>query len=158
MAWLALPASGELVGPTGGGLGLVGPGDAVVVVVVDPVGGGGPVVVVAVVVVPVVLVVLVVVAPDPTTIVPVMKVCRSQWKVYVPGVLNVQLPLQPGLSGLWGSGGTAPVLCPAVCVHELGAGPVPKSALCMVEPDGYENVTVPPVAMFTVLPPPAASH
>jgi hypothetical protein len=146
---LALPARGELVGPTGGGFGLVGEGEGVVPVVVV---GGGPVVVVVALVV---VVVVVVVPPEPTTIVPVMKKCASQWNVYVPGVLNVQLPVQPGPVALCGSGGTAPELAPAVWVHELGAAES-KSALWKLPPAGYENVTVPPGAILTVLPPPPA--
>lgn len=106
------------------------------------------------VVVPVVVVPVVVPFPC-TTIVAVMNVCRSQWNVYVPGVLNVHVPLHPAAVGPCGSGGTAPLLAPAVCVHELGCGPLPKSALCSLEPLGYENVTVPPcaiVACVEVLP------
>lgn len=45
-----------------------------------------------------VVVVVVVVGPS-TTIVAIMNGCRSQWKVYVPGVLNVQVPLHPGAVG-----------------------------------------------------------
>jgi hypothetical protein len=95
------------------------------------------VVVVPVVVVPVVLVVLVVGGGDATTrIVAVMNRCRSQWNVYVPAALKVHVPLQPGELGVCGSGGTAPLLGPAVCVQLLGYGPVPKSALCALNPWG----------------------
>lgn len=123
-AWLELPASGELVGPTGGGVGLV-------VVVV-----GGGVVVVAVEVVVLVVVVVPVVVPLPwTTTVPVMNGCASQWNVYVPGWLNVHDPLHPGPVAACGSGGTDPLLEPAVCVHELGSL-APKSALWTLAPVG----------------------
>jgi hypothetical protein len=45
-------------------------------------------------------VVVVVVVPGACTmIVAVMDGCRSQWNVYVPGVLNVQVPLHPGAAG-----------------------------------------------------------
>jgi hypothetical protein len=52
---------------------------------------------VAVVVVGWVVGVVEVVVPTefPTTIVPVMNECRSQWNVYVPAVLKVHVPLQP---------------------------------------------------------------
>ena len=103
-----LPASGE-------GLGFV----PLVFVVVEPpvvgigIGMGmfiGIVVVSGVVPVPVVeppggvVVVVVVVASLPTTIVPVMNGCRSQWNVYVPGVSKVQLPVQPGAVAAVGIG------------------------------------------------------
>jgi hypothetical protein len=42
--------------------------------------------------------------------------------------------------------------------HELGWGPVPKSTLCMLTPVGYENDTVPPVAIVTLVPPVDASN
>jgi hypothetical protein len=69
----------------------------------------------------VVVVVPVVVPPGPsTTTVPVMNGWRSQWNVYVPGVLNVQVPVQPGEVGWLGSGGTAPDDVPAVWVQLVG--------------------------------------
>jgi hypothetical protein len=101
------------------------------------------------------VVVVVVVASPPTTIVPVMNVCLSQWNAYVPGVLNVQLPDQPGAVAAAGIGGawSAPLT-----VQEVGCGPLPKSTLCSLLPVGYEKFTVPPVAMFTVvLPSPAVN-
>jgi hypothetical protein len=70
-----------------------------------------------------------------TATLPVMKGCRSQWNVYVPGWLNVHVPVQPAPVGTRGSGGTAPDLSPAVCAHELGC-PVVKWALCSLWPLG----------------------
>jgi hypothetical protein len=73
--------------------------------------------------------------------------------------LNVQLPLHPGPVNVGGSGGTAPLLVPAVWVHELGCGPEPKSALCALLPLGYEKLTVPPWAIVAcVAVPPLTSH
>ena len=90
-----------------------------------------------------------------TPMVPTMNWCRSHWNLYVPGVLNVQVPLHPATVGRCGSGGTEPLPRPAVCVHELGL-PEVKSALCSLNPMGYENETVPPCAMVIVVPPPPA--
>jgi hypothetical protein len=114
-----LPARGET--------GVVWP-----VVVVVGIGMFIGIVIVPVVVDPVVVVgsvEVVVVAWVPTLIVPVMNVCSSQWNVYVPGVLNVQLAVQPGACGVLGTGGVA-LLPPTM--HELGCGPVPKSTLWML--------------------------
>jgi hypothetical protein len=80
-----------------------------------------------------------VVVPGPldcTTTVPVMLVCRSQWNEYVPGVVNMQLPAQPGPVGLCGSGGTDPLDGPCVWLQAGVAGPLLKSTLCMVLPCG----------------------
>jgi len=41
-----------------------------------------------------------VVLVPPTTTVPAIDVCKSQWKLYVPGVLNVHVPLQLGAVGV----------------------------------------------------------
>jgi hypothetical protein len=95
----------------------------------------------------------VVVVCSPTSIVPIMNGWWSQWNVYVPAVLKVQVADHPGAVGVLGTGG-AWALPPTV--HEVGCGPVPKSTLCVVPPDGYEKLTVPPGAIVTVLPPPAA--
>jgi hypothetical protein len=65
-----------------------------------------------------------------------MNECRSQWNVYVPGVLNVHEPLQPGGVGECGTGGTGPLPAPAVCVQPLGGSPLPKSALWLLLPLG----------------------
>jgi hypothetical protein len=127
-------------GPAEVGLDDVPGSVAVAAVVVVPV-GMVDVVVVSVVVVPVVVVPVVVVlvvggGGATTRIVAVMNRCRSQWNVYVPAALKVHVPLQPGELGVCGSGGTAPLLGPAVCVQLLGYGPVPKSALCALNPWG----------------------
>jgi hypothetical protein len=74
--------------------------------------------------------------PDCTTTVPVMLVCRSQWNEYVPGVLNVQVPAQPGPVGLCGRGGTEPLEAPCVWLQAGVAGPLLKSTLCVVLPWG----------------------
>ena len=58
------------------------------------------------------------VAPVTTTS-PSMNGCAPQTKLYVPGVLNRQLPAQPGPDGKEGSGGTAPEV-PDVCTHDVG--------------------------------------
>jgi hypothetical protein len=71
--------------------------------------------------------------PDCTTIVPVMAaLCRSHWNEYVPGMVKVQLPAQPGPVGMWGKGGTEPLGGPCVWVQEGVAGALVKSTLCMV--------------------------
>jgi hypothetical protein len=44
-------------------------------------------------------------------------------------------------------------MVPAVCAQELGWGPAPKSALCLLDPLGYEKVTVPPWAIVAVVAP-----
>jgi hypothetical protein len=49
-----------------------------------------------------------------------------------------------------GSGNTGSVASPAVWVHVAGWSPV-KSTSWALMPDGYENVTVPPAAIVTVL-------
>jgi hypothetical protein len=56
--------------------------------------------------------------------------------VYVLAVLKVQVPLHPGAVNVCGNGGTEPLVVPAVCTHELGCGPAPKSALCVLAPLG----------------------
>ncbi len=66
---------------------------------------------------------------------PVMKSCRPQWKSYVPGVSNRQVPVQPSAVGMAGSGGTAPELAPAVCVHDVGAT-ASKITLWALPPSG----------------------
>jgi hypothetical protein len=71
-----------------------------------------------------------------TTTVPVILGCRSQMNLYVPTVSNLQSPLQPGPVGTPGSGGTGPEDGPAVCAHDDGCGPEPKSALWAVAPEG----------------------
>ncbi len=53
-----------------------------------------------------------------------------------------------------GAAGTGAVAGEPFTVHELGCSPDLKSTLCMLEPLGYENVTVPPGAIVTVLPVP----
>jgi hypothetical protein len=155
--WTAVPCSTEgieteLSGAAGGaGLGVV-----VVVVVVAVAVGGVLVVGVVLRVVPVVAVVVVSVVVEPgawTTTVAVINGCRSQWNVYVPGVLNVQVPLHPGAVAEWGTGGANPLLAPAVWAQLAGCGPLAKSALCALAPLGYPNVTVPPCAIVAcVLP------
>jgi hypothetical protein len=101
------------------GAGVLAVGVLVVwVEVVDPLGGGGGG------------------SALPTTIVAVMNGCMSQWNVYVPAVANVHVPLQPGAVGWAGSGGTAPLEAPAVCVQLVGCGPLPKSALWSLPPVG----------------------
>jgi hypothetical protein len=72
----------------------------------------------------------------------------------VPGVLNVHEPTQPGGLGSNGSGGTGPLLSPAVCTHDDGCDAL-KSTLWKLPPAGYENVTFPPAVIVTVEPPPA---
>jgi hypothetical protein len=128
-----------IIGSVGGGR-LVGVLEVVVVPVVgvpevvpEVVGG---VVVPVLVVVPVVVVLVVGGGEATTVIVAVMKGCRSQWKVYVPGVLNVHEPLHPGPVGWFGTGGTGPLLGPDVCAQLVGSEPRPKSALCALDPDG----------------------
>ncbi len=54
----------------------------------------------------------------------------------MPGVSNLHVPLQPAAVGEVGSGGGVPPGVPAVCVHDDGAGPGPKSALWVVLPVG----------------------
>jgi hypothetical protein len=109
IALAALPAGCGMSGPVGGG-GLAGAVDVVAVPVVVVPGGVVPVVDAAVVVVVPVVVVPVVVVPvvvvlvvgggaATTLIVAVMNGCRSQRKVYVPAVLNLHVPLHPGLVG-----------------------------------------------------------
>jgi hypothetical protein len=130
------------IGSVGGGR-LVGVLEVVVVPVVGvpevvPEVVGGVVVVVppVLVVVPVVVVLVVGGGEATTVIVAVMKGCRSQWKVYVPGVLNVHEPLHPGPVGWFGTGGTGPLLGPDVCAQLVGSEPRPKSALCALDPEG----------------------
>lgn len=144
-----------LAGLDGGGggvgtVGSVGGGTLVGVVVV-------PVVVVPVVVVPVVAVPVVVEPGACTVIVPVINACASQKNVYVPGVLNVHVPLHPAGAGWFGSGGTDPEFAPAVWVQLVGSAPL-KSALCALPPLGYENVTVPPWAIVADSEPPFDCH
>jgi hypothetical protein len=70
--------------------------------------------------------------------------------------VNVQKPDQPGPCGSEGSGGTSPVLSPAVCVHDAGCRSLPvKSTLWKLLPSGYENVTLLPAVIVTAAPPPA---
>ena len=62
----------------------------------------------------------------------------------MPGVLNVQLPVQPGPSVASGSGGAGRIGNPsgaAVCTHEVGWAPpdtpgTPKTALWALLPSG----------------------
>jgi hypothetical protein len=60
------------------------------------------------------------------------------------------LPAHPAGAPNLGSGGTAPKLMPAVCTHEVGCA-ASNTTLCALPPVGYENVTVPPAAMLTVV-------
>ena len=161
IARAAVPASGDAAAPGaptpmpfGGGPPAAG------AVVLDDVVVGDVVVVLALVAGDVALVLDDVVVEDvPTTIVPVMNGCRSQWNVYVPGESKVHVPLHPGPVGADGSGGTAPGAAGALCVHDVDAGPEPKSALCVLAPLGYPKLTVAPTATATVPPPvPVTCH
>jgi hypothetical protein len=89
------------------------------VVVLPPVVVVVPVVPVGVPVVPVVVVL--VEEPPSTTISPTICGCAWQTKAYVPGLSNRQEPAQPWPDGKVGSGGTAPITDPAVCVQMVGS-------------------------------------
>jgi hypothetical protein len=106
-----------------------------------------PVGVVVVVVTVVVEVVVVVVGVVPTKIVPVIDGCRSQWNTYVPAAVKVHAALHPGAVGTLGIGGDCDV---PLTVQALGSALLPKSALCMLAPEGYEKETVSPGEIVSV--------
>jgi hypothetical protein len=66
---------------------------------------------------------------------PNMNPCASQTKMYVPGVLNRQVPAQPSPAGVAGNGGTGPRMGPAVCVHDVGSAAA-KATLWEFVPSG----------------------
>jgi hypothetical protein len=97
--------------------------------------------------------------PEVTTTVPSIPACSWQKKSYVPAVLNVQYPSQPGGRAFSGIGGTPFESSPGACgdstvwLHTEGLESSAKSTLWEAEfvslLSGDLNVTVPPTAIST---------
>jgi hypothetical protein len=72
-----------------------------------------------------------------TVIVPVIDGCKGQANANVPGVSKRQVPVQPGGAALAGRP-----------LHDVGCAPASVNPTqCMLDPLGYWNVTVPPLAI-----------